>query len=228
MSETRESFVESLTAAVRDNPLSAALIGGGALWLLIGNDNLKRAANSAAAAAAPLADIRARDRTARMQDGASRRLGDTARDAGSAASDAISNAADTISDRFDDGLTGAREAWERLGRALPGKESLAQAQSSLSELFERQPLVLGAVGVAIGASVAGALAKSSLEDEWVGEFSDSVKADLNVRAEAVSQSVREAADTLKAEFVDAGDEYVDRVQQAGRHALGAAREKVIP
>jgi hypothetical protein len=42
----------------------------------------------------------------------------------------------------------------------------------------------------------------------------------------VSQSVREASDTLKAEFADAGAEYADRVQQAGRDALDAGREKL--
>jgi hypothetical protein len=62
--------------------------------------------------------------------------------------------------------------------------------------------------------MAGALAKSSLEDEWVGEFSDGLKADLNTRVGAVSKSVREASDTLKAEFEDAGAEYGDRVKQA--------------
>jgi hypothetical protein len=85
-------------------------------------------------------------------------------------------------------------------------------------------LVLGAVGLVIGATVAGALAKSSLEDEWVGDLSDGLKADLKERAGAVSQSVREASDTLKAEFADAGAEYADRVQQAGRDALDASRE----
>ena len=87
-------------------------------------------------------------------------------------------------------------------------------------------MVLGAVGLAIGATVAGALAKSSLEDGWVGDLSDSLKADLSTRAGAVSQSVREASDTLKAELEDAGAEYVDRVKQAGRDAMDAAREKV--
>ena len=116
--------------------------------------------------------------------------------------------------------------WDRLGRALPRKDALTHAQSSLTDLFDKQPLLLGAVGLAIGATVAGALAKSSLEDEWVGEFSDSLKADLNTRVGAVSQSVREASDTLKAEFEDAGAEYVDRVKQAGRDAMEAAREKV--
>lgn len=237
------SFVDGLTAAVRDNPLAAALIGGGALWLLIGNDKLKNAASSLTAAAAPLADAgmrgqraaaskfedsynSVRDRTSRMQDEASRGFGETVRNARSAASDVMSDVADTMSDRFDEGVTGAREVWERLGGAVPKRETLAQAQSSLSDLLERQPLVLGAVGLAIGATVAGALAKSSLEDGWVGDLSDSLKADLSTRAGAVSQSVREASDTLKAEFEDAGAEYVDRVKQAGRDAMDAAREKV--
>ena len=243
MSGTPSSFVDGLTAAVRENPLAAALIGGGALWLLIGHDKLKNAASSLTAAAAPLSDASlrgqraaaskfedgynsVRDRTSRMQDEASRGFGETVPNAKSAASDAMSDVADTMSDRFDEGVTGAREVWERLGRAVPKRETLAQAQSSLSDLLERQPLVLGAVGLAIGATVAGALAKSSLEDGWVGDLSDSLKADLSTRAGAVSQSVREASDTLKAEFEDAGAEYVDRVKQAGRDAMDAAREKV--
>jgi hypothetical protein len=53
-----------------------------------------------------------------------------------------------------------------------------------------------------------------------------LKADLNARVGAVSQSVSEASDTLKAEFEDAGAEYVDQVKQAGRDAMEAAREKV--
>jgi len=243
MSGTPSSFVDGLTAAVRENPLAAALIGGGALWLLIGNDKLKNAASSLTTAAAPLADAgmrgqraaaskfedgynSVRDRTSRMQDEASPGSGETVHNAKSAASDAMSDVADTMSDRFDEGVTGAREVWERLGRAVPKRETLAQAQSSLSDRLERQPLVLGAVGLAIGATVAGALAKSRLEDGWVGDLSDSLKADLSTRAGAVSQSVREASDTLKAEFEDAGAEYVDRVKQAGRDAMDAAREKV--
>jgi hypothetical protein len=86
-------------------------------------------------------------------------------------------------------------------------------------------LVLGAVGFAIGATVARALAKSTFENEWVGELSDNLKEDFNARAGAVSQSLREGTDTLKAELGDAGAESVDRVQQAGRNAMDAARQK---
>jgi len=243
MNGSQGSFMDGLTAAARENPLAAALIGGGALWLLIGSDKLKNAASSVTAAAEPLADTGARAQrsaasgwedaygsmrknASRIQDEASRGIDETVRDARTAASDAMSGAAETMSERFDEGMAGAREMFDRLGRALPRKETLRQAQSSLSDLLERQPLVLGAVGLAIGATVAGALAKSSLEDEWVGNLSDGLKADLKDRAGAVSQSVREGADTLKAEFADAGAEYVDRVQQAGRDALDASREKL--
>ena len=243
MSGTQGSFVDGLTAAARENPLAAALIGAGALWLLIGDDKIKGAASSVTAAAAPLAEMgkrrqrpaaskfednytSVRDRTSRMQDEASRGVNETVRNARSAASDAMSDAADTVSDRFEEGVAGAREMWDRMGRVLPRKETLAQARSSLSDLLERQPLVLGAVGLAIGAAVAGALAKSRHEDEWVGELSDSLKADLSARAGAVSQSVREASETMKAEVSDAGAELADRVQQAGQDAMDAAREKV--
>jgi hypothetical protein len=243
MNGPQGSFMDGLAAATRENPLAAALIGGGALWLLIGSDKLKNAASSVTSAAAPLADLGARaqrsaasswddtygsmrNRASNMQDEASRGINETVSNAKTAASDAVSGAAETISERFDEGMAGAREMFDRVGRALPRKETLRQAQSSLSDLLERQPLVLGAVGLAIGATVAGALAKSSLEDEWVGDLSDGLKADLKERAGAVSQSVREASDTLKAEFADAGAEYADRVQQAGRDALDAGRERL--
>ncbi|MEY9716140.1 hypothetical protein [Bradyrhizobium elkanii] len=41
MSSTQTSFFDSLVTAVRENPLAAALIGGGVFWLLAGDEKLK-------------------------------------------------------------------------------------------------------------------------------------------------------------------------------------------
>ncbi|MCC8955153.1 hypothetical protein H8B02_17385 [Bradyrhizobium sp. Pear77] len=234
MSNTQAGFFDSLASAIRENPLAASLIGGGALWLLAGDERLKSVARSATAVASPIVDVGAPNnraaasgirRTApptapEMDHDESEGFGETVRAAGSAASDAMSGAADKIKGRFDEGVAYARE---NLGE--PGKEALTKARSSLADMLDRQPLLLGAVGLAIGAAIASAFRASGLENAWVGELSDSVKTDLNTRASAVSQSLREASDTLKAELSDIGAEAVDRVKQAGMDAAEAAGEK---
>jgi hypothetical protein len=228
MSRTKVGFLDNLASAVRENPLAAALIGGGAFWLLTGTERLKAAANSATAAASPLAEIGARNVRAaasdlqrtmapptapEMDNGGSFHVGDSLRDTAGAAADAVSGAADKIKSGIDEATEVARE-------------KIGKAQSTLADVFERQPLVIGLVGLAIGAAVAGAVRGSNLENEWLGELSDDVKADLSARAGAVSQSVRQASDTLKSELGDAGAEAVDRLRQAGADAANAASQTV--
>jgi hypothetical protein len=237
MSATDTGFLENLREAVRENPLAAALIGGGALWLLMGNERLKTTASSMSAATAPLTNIGANLRskapkftnsppTAPENHGSSQHLGDTLHHANGAASDAVSSAADAVKDRFDEGVTYARENFGKLGGVLPRKVTIAQVQSALSDLLERQPLLLGGIGLAVGAAVAGAFSASDLENEWVGELSDGVKKDLNARAGAVSRSVREASDTLKAEVEDMGAETQERLQETARSGMDAVRESL--
>lgn len=100
--------------------------------------------------------------------------------------------ADKIKDRFDEGVAYARE-----NVVQPGKEALTNAKSSLAAIFERQPLVLGLVGLAVGMAIASAFRPTDLENKWAGELSDDVKTDLSTRAGAVSQSLREASNKLK-------------------------------
>ncbi|MGM4961855.1 hypothetical protein ACT4MK_00510 (plasmid) [Bradyrhizobium barranii] len=236
MSNTKSSFIDNLVTAARENPLAAALIGGGALWLLAGDQKLKTATRSAVDAVSPVADAGTTLRSAasavkqtvapptapEMDDEGSLGVGETLRGATAAASDVVSGAADRVQDRFDEGVAFFQDT---LGTALPGKEALS-AQSSITELLERQPLVLGIVGMAIGAAVAGAFRASEIENEYIGKVADDVKADLNRRAGAVSQALREASDTVVAEVGDKGAEALDRVKQAGMDAAEAATAKV--
>lgn len=237
MSNTKSGFIDNLVTAARENPLAAALIGGGALWLLAGDQMLKTATGSAVDVVSPAAEagkssfrsaVSAVKQTVapptapEMDDDGSLGVGETLR----AASDAASGAADNVHDRFDEGVAYLQENFGKFGNALPGKEALTSAQSSLAELLERQPLVLGVVGMAIGAAIAGAFRASEIENEYIGKVADEMKADLNRRAGAVSQALREASDTVIAEVGDKGAEALDRVKQAGMDAAEAATAKV--
>lgn len=241
MSSTKISFMDNLVTAARENPLAAALIGGGALWLLAGDQKLKTAARSAAEAVAPAADMGtsglrsaasavkqtvAPPTAPEMDDDISLGVGETLRGATAAVSDAVSDAAVNVRDRFDDGVAFAQEEFSKLGNSFPDKEAIDSAKSSLADMLERQPLVLGVVGIAIGVAVAGAFRASEIENRYIGEVSDDVKADLDRRAGAVSQALREASDTVIAEMSDTGAEVVDRVKQAGMDAAAAARAEV--
>jgi hypothetical protein len=237
MSREKIGFVDGLVAAAKDNPAAAVLIGGGALWLLTGNEKMKSAARSMTSAVSLATDLGARAAqsaasvlessppTAPELDDEGSHIGETVRRAAGVASDAMSKTANRVKAGLDGGVAYVQENLGKMADPLPGKQAYEKAQSSLASALERQPLLLGAVGLAIGAAIAGAFRISDLENEVVGKFSDEVKSDLNARTDAVARSVREASDTLKAEFSDVGAEALDLAKQTGLDAaVDAARE----
>jgi hypothetical protein len=239
MSGPHTGFFDRLLAAVQENPLSATLIGGGALWLMIGDEKLKGAARSAVTVASDVVDSGASNLraaasglqrtaappTAPEMDHEGSGTGGTIPAAVGTAADTMSGAADSVRDRFDEGVAYAREQFAKMGDPLPTADKLAKAQSSLGDIMEKQPLVIGALGLAIGAALAGAFRTSQMENDYIGAASDEVKDDLSRRGTAVSKALREATDTLKAEASDMGAEAVDRIMQAGTDAAQAAKEK---
>ena len=225
-------FISSLAEAARANPLSAALIGGGALWLLVGNQRLKDIAGAMIDTAQPLADIdvpNVRTKAAPLSEKA-RAAGDAiSEQSGSVAQgvkDGVSSAAGTMKDTIADTVGQAGDMVRAIPNPIPPmKQAYGQTQSALSDLLDKQPLVLGAVGVAIGAAVAGAFPVTSVENEWAGPTSDDVRAEVQARATAVSEKARRSADDLVSEVRNVADDTAERVKRAGQDAVAAALEK---
>lgn len=134
--EDRTGFLRDLGDAAGRHPISATLIGMGALWLLSGQ---------------ALRSERARPIVDRASD-ALRPLGSGVRS----------------------GMQSVASSWEDFD-TNEAAERITDIGSSLTEIFRRQPLALGVIGLAIGAGMAAALPMTEKETELLGEASDEFK-----------------------------------------------------
>ena len=229
-------FVSGLTQAARDNPLAAALIGGGALWLMLGNRPIAGAASGIASSAQTVAEkgmqaasqaadavASAGSRVAEAASDMTRKASDVAASTSSSMTERMQQAAGSASDTFSQQTEQLARSGEEKLRSTPNmipplREGLANAQSALTDLLDRQPLVLGALGLAIGAGVASALKTTSLENELAGSYSDEVKDEVKARAERVVETTQRAAGDLGNDFRAAASEAVDKLRGAGADA----------
>ena len=225
-------FVNALQDAVRDNPISAALIGMGVLWMFMGGTNTSlfggdgrksifrsvgrgaydvggvvsdaatRVGSSvgrvAEAAAETVSHVTGGIRS--VADRGSRTAGQAA-DAISSAYDATTNVATSAADTISNAATGAAHVVQETGSKWGNT-----VQQNVAELFERQPLLLGAVGLAIGAGVAASIPTTETENKVMGDASDFVR-------DAVSEKVAKVR-----EMAGAG---VDQAKEQGLTLEGA-------
>jgi hypothetical protein len=167
VSEKATDFVQDLGDAVRRNPVSAALIGMGIMWMFSG-------------------------RIAGLSGQAARRAGldripDAAGDAFDAAGSTVKSGVRAVSD----------SVVSDYAKSLPGfgADMIGEARSSLAELFRTQPLALGAIGLAIGAGIAAALPATELESEYLGESADAVKEQARQFASEQASRAKAAAES---------------------------------
>jgi hypothetical protein len=196
ISERGADFVRDLGEAARNNPLSAALIGMGVLWLFTGNRPVERAGDFV------------RSGFDRIPDAAGN-MYEAARSTVKSSADTVAGGFTSASEKLRDGGSAVLDSAARFGRDQAdaaseytrsiqesGPAMFDTVRSNLSELFEAQPLALGAIGLAIGAGIAAALPPSEVESAYLGETSDTVKAkaaefaaEQTARATTVAQDV---------------------------------------
>jgi hypothetical protein len=123
----------------------------------------------------------AAERAREMASDAGTRISDAAARAGAAVSDMVSRRSEGISR----GSGAAGRTASDLGR---------QARSQFAELFERHPLVLGGLGLALGAAIAYSFRPTETEARWVGETSDRFKRRAREMAEEQFHRARTVAE----------------------------------
>jgi hypothetical protein len=236
----RSGMVEDINAAIRENPLAAGLIGAGALWMLFGRKGLTAAAvgTGLAAGKAGSAAFGSARSAAQAVGGASSSVASKIK---SAASHTVEQAASIVpdmstADHSDDGPESGRPAQShsrsRDSFASSTSRYASNVKSTLADTFERQPLLLGGVGLAIGAAVAASFATTAVEAEWIGEKGAAAREKLKQAANEATgrawQAGKEEAErqnlTEKAGW-DASERLVEKAEtvlKAGRESLQTA------
>lgn len=163
------------------------------------------------------ADRWAQNATASAQGktGVAGSLRDAAVSVGQTVSDAMGNVAETasgITDRLSHGLEHLSE--EARSRVLAARQSahkarqaseaaLSRATRAASSVFEDQPLVIGALAVALGAALGGVLPHTKIEDDTMGNSSDLLFAEAQALFRTETDKAMAA---LKAAATDAQSE----------------------
>ena len=182
--ESGSSFVEDLRDAAARNPVSAALIGMGVLWMLTGAKSPAGAGNAFRRAGEALDNVRS---------GLKESTG-SATDVAASTLNAVRERGATTLDNVAD-----------YGRGMPEPGAVFDtARDGLSELFRAQPLALGAIGLAIGAGIAAALPKTDVEDAYLGEVSQTVKKQAaEIAGQQVNKATALASDVVEAASAEA-------------------------
>ena len=176
VSEKGFDFIQDLGDAVGKNPLSAALIGMGVLWLFAGSQPVER-----------IGDFARSSGLDRIPDAAGNAF-EAARSTLRSGTDAVGERVASAKDIVKDGVVDAFDSATRYGReyadtaseyasSIPGSsgEIFDTVRSNLSDFFKTQPFALGAIGIAIGAGIAAALPATQIEADYLGETSDTVR-----------------------------------------------------
>lgn len=170
----RRDFVTELSDAVRENPVPAALIGMGVLWMFIGGSRTTLLGDASRSLLSGLGQgaqqigrtaYRGAEGVGAGMSSAASGVAETAKEAGSLFRTATRSAADAARDTLSDASTQAAGAVKATGTV----------QHTLAKMFEKQPLLLGAVGLAVGAAIAASIPVTDAENRFMGETADSVK-----------------------------------------------------
>jgi hypothetical protein len=207
---TGRTFINDLQDAVRENPVSATLVGVGLLWMFAGGSRLSAAAALFPAAAKGVASGAAQG-FQRSADAAAA-AGAGIQSVGSGIAETVAQTASTIGESASqayDALKGAAsDAAPQIKRAVADRTAASDGfggalQSNLRDTFERQPLLLAAIGLAIGAGMAAAVPTSDVEKEFAGEAAANVTAQVkefaSEQAEKVTETAQRTWDAVKDE-----------------------------
>jgi hypothetical protein len=171
-------FVGNLGNSVKRNPVPVALVGIGLAWLMATNPN------------GPGERVEVRREGGDSRDSAAAEAWGTAREGLRSAGESVSQAASTARQRAGDIAQTARDRARQLRQGAG--DTMERAKDRYDTLLREQPLVLGAIGVALGAMFAASLPRTRQEDRLMGGARDRF---VDEASEAAADKLERASPT---------------------------------
>jgi len=227
-------MLDNFRVQARDNPMALALIGSGVAWMMLGSGAQAVNAGSDDSGERHMRGSRSSDMTGHSEmseatsaSSASTGIGAEAESLAARASNAFAGLGSSVGNRMHDAsdrvghmASGMRSAGED---ALTGSSEAArqfgeQARSSLFDVLEREPLVLAAIGVAVGAAIGAILPATEVEREHLGPAGDAMRDRASALAARGMETAKEAA----------GEVFETMRDEADRQGLLPGDEPVAP
>lgn len=221
-SHRTEDFGQRLSDAVRDNPIPAALVGMGVLWLFMGGNRttISQMAKEESAAG--------RD-AKNLATGVGSKVADTSKQSGEALLHAGSSAAKAVSETATSMMSGANEVVSDAADAMQrgGTHMVSSLQRDLTDLFERRPLAVGALGLVVGAAIGTAFAPTQAEVETFGEASQALKNQAENLVSAGLETAREASTGLTGQTTSKMGATASEAARSGAQKVAAVAESAL-
>jgi len=215
--QSGEQLIETLRRKAYENPLQAVAVAAGLgypLWRVVANMPLPVLMVGAGIA---LARPGSQTPAGGVLDAGMERVKNRARgatstvqDAAASASDAVASAASQLGSSVTSAAEGARSS---IGEAAAS--TVEAAQTSANEILnavDRYPLIVGGIGLAIGALIGTAIPRTSAETEMVGELSGEVQG----RAREMMKTGADAVQKVASEVYDEAAQEADKQGLTGQ------------
>ncbi len=209
-------YISNLGDSVKNKPLPVALVGIGLSWLMLAGSGRAPARSASYHRSGAMREKigqarekwgQAREKGEEMQGRVSGRMSETA----GRARETVADVSHTVSERMHrvgekarSTRSSAREWTHRIGEAgQRSSERMHRARGNFSQAVDRQPLLLGVLGIAAGALVGAMLPQTRQEDVVLGP----------------------AKERMKEQAVETGREQMAKGQAIAAAAAEAAREE---
>lgn len=245
LSTTPGAFSMNLVNSVRDNPIPVALIGIGVAWLFAADRrrveyepaqryprSLRRAGRTSYVESGYEGMdepdyLAARDYGTGQDtgEGAMQRMASKTGETAHNLKESISSTASSVTGRVQQAGHSARTRLQETAGSAQARMSemgrrsqrqMERAKDRFAQMADEQPLVLGALGLAIGAALGAVFPTTRRENEMMGSMRD----DLLDRAK---ETAREQAETLKQSAQRVAETAKDEAERMASNVSGAAQ-----